>query len=105
LNRRPNKSDVVGLEYGIEAARELAIMIADQKTNRFRPFGTRSGHLPRLLRDPFGVGVGRAPGKMDATAGDLDEEQHIQPLEPDGVDREEIHPDDARRLRAQELTP
>jgi hypothetical protein len=26
-------------KYGIEAARELAIVIADQKTNRFRPFG------------------------------------------------------------------
>jgi hypothetical protein len=57
------------------------------------------------LRDPFGVGVGRAPGEMDATAGDLDEEQHIQPLESDGVDREEVHCDDAFRLRAQELTP
>ena len=82
LNRRPNDSDVFGLEYGIEAACELAIVIADQKTNRFRPFGQRLGHLPRLLRDPFGVGVGRAPGKMDAPAGDLDEEQHVQPLEP-----------------------
>jgi len=40
LNRRPNNSDVFGLEYGIEAARELAIVIADQKTNRFRPFRT-----------------------------------------------------------------
>jgi hypothetical protein len=99
LNRRPNDSDVLGLEYGIEAARELAIMIADQKANRFRAFGERPGHLPRLLRDPFGVGVGRASSKVDAPAADLDEEQHVQPLEPDGVDGEEIHGDDALRLR------
>jgi|SRR5262245_8568369 len=94
-----------GLEYGIEAVRELAIAIADQTTNRFRPFGEPPGHLPRLLRDPFGVGVSRASGKMDTTAGDLDEEQHVQPLKPDGVHREEIHGDDALRLRAQEFTP
>jgi hypothetical protein len=81
LNRRPNNSDVFGLEYGIEAAGELAIVIADQKTNWIRPFSERPGQLPRLLRDPFGVGVGRAPGTMDATAGDFDEEQHIQPLQ------------------------
>src|SRR5262249_57388535 len=31
LNRRPNDSDVFGLEDGIKAARELAIVIADQK--------------------------------------------------------------------------
>jgi hypothetical protein len=105
LNRRPNDSDVVSLEYPIEATRELAIAIADQKTNRFRPFGDRLGHLPRLLRDEFSVGVSRAPGKMDATAADLDEEQHVQPLEADGVDREKIHGHNARRLRPQELTP
>src|SRR5262249_58165258 len=49
LNRRPNDSDVFGLEDGIKAARELAIVIADQKTNRFGTFGERPGHLPRLL--------------------------------------------------------
>jgi hypothetical protein len=63
VNRRPNDSDVFGLEYGIEAARELAIVIADENTNRFRPFGERPRHLPRLLCDPFGVGVGRAPAQ------------------------------------------
>src|SRR5262245_32155265 len=105
LNRRPYDSDVFGLEDGIEAVRELAIAISDQKTNRFRPFGERPGYLPRLLRDPFGVGVSRASGKMDTTAGDFDEEQHVQPLKPDGVDREKIHGDDALRLRAQEFAP
>src|SRR5262245_5744811 len=63
LKRRPNDSDVFGLEDGIKAARELAIVIADQKTNRFGTFGERPGHLPRLLGDPVGVGVGRAPAR------------------------------------------
>src|SRR5215207_11763500 len=49
--------------------------------------------------------MGGAPSQMDATAGDLDEEQYIQLLEPDGIDREEIHGDDALRLSPQELAP
>jgi hypothetical protein len=49
--------------------------------------------------------MSRAPGQMDTPVADLDEEQDVQPLEPDGVDREEIHGDDAPRLRAYELTP
>jgi len=43
LNRRPNDSDVFGLEDGIKADLELATMIADQKTNRFGTFGERPG--------------------------------------------------------------
>ena len=85
--------------------RELAIVIAEQKTDWFLTFGERPGHVPRLLHDPLGVGVSRASGKMDTTAGDLDEEQYVQPLKPHGVDREEIHGDDALRVRAHELTP
>src|SRR5262245_20251608 len=42
---------------------------------------------------------------MDATAGNFDEEQNVQLLKPDRVDREEIHGDNAFRLCAQELTP
>ena len=95
----------MALEYRIEAARELAVAIPNQHAYRFRPFGERPRDLPRLLRHPFGVRVGRASGQVDASAGDLDKEQHVHPLEPDGVDREEIDGDDAFLLRAQELTP
>ena len=40
--------------------------------------------MPRLLRHPFAVGMRRAAGQVHATTGDFDEEQHVQPLEPDG---------------------
>jgi hypothetical protein len=63
LNRRPNDPDVFGVEDAIEAARELAIAIADQKTNGFRPFGDRPGHLSRLLRDPFASGSAVQPAR------------------------------------------
>jgi hypothetical protein len=49
--------------------------------------------------------MGRAAGQMDATAAEFNEEQHVQSLEPHGVDREEIHRDDAACLRSEELSP
>jgi len=49
--------------------------------------------------------MGRAAGQVHAAAADVDEEQHVQPLEPDGVDSEEIRCNDALRLRVQELRP
>jgi hypothetical protein len=45
-----------------------------------------------------------AAGQMHPTTGDFDEEQHTQALQPDGVDRKEIHGHHAVRLRPQELT-
>jgi len=37
-----------------------------------------------------GGGISRASGKVHAAAPQLDEEEHVQPLQPDGLDREEI---------------
>src|ERR1051326_3339232 len=61
--------------------------------------------LPRLLRDPLGIGMGRAFGEMHAATGDLNEEQHVQTAQPDRIDREAINRDPTRRLRAQERAP
>jgi hypothetical protein len=47
--------------------------------------------------------MGRASREVHAPAGDLDEKQHVQPPEPDRVDREEIDRDQASRLRMKEL--
>src|SRR5437879_3694544 len=93
------------LEHGIEAVRELAIVITNQKTNRLRAGAQRPRDLPRLLRYPIGVGMGRAPSQVHAAAGDFDEEQHVQSLKPDCLDGKEINRDRAGRLRAQELAP
>jgi hypothetical protein len=37
--------------------------------------------------------------------GNFDEEQHVQPPQPDRVDGEEIDGDEALRLRLEELKP
>src|ERR1700730_16330582 len=80
-------------------------MVANQESDWVSTLGERPRDVPRLLRHPVAVGIRRAAGQVHATAGDFDEEQHVQPLEPDGVDGEEIHCNGALRLRAQELTP
>ena len=51
LNRRPNDSNAGALKDGVEARRELAIVIADQHPHRLSALGERPGDLPRLLRD------------------------------------------------------
>jgi hypothetical protein len=99
LNRRPNHTHGLGLKHGIEATRELAIAVANQKPNRLLPLNEFPRDLPRVLRDPRIVGMCRAPGQVDAAATEFNEEQHIQSLEPHGVDGEEIHRDEAVGLR------
>src|SRR4029450_10359081 len=40
------------------------------------------GHLPRSLRDPFGIRVGGAPREVHAATGDFDKEQNVRSREP-----------------------
>jgi hypothetical protein len=103
LKRRPNNTHLLGFKDGVEAARELAIAVANQQSNRLRPFNERPGDLPRLLRAPFTVRMRRAAGSVDAAAADFNEEQHIQSLEPYRVDGEEIHRDHALGLGTETL--
>jgi len=105
LNRCTNDSRALGLKDGVETARELAIVIANEHADRVCPFGERPCEVPRLLCDPFAVGMRRAASDVHAATADFDKEQDIQPLEPNGVDGEEIHSNDAFRLRSQELPP
>jgi hypothetical protein len=42
---------------------------------------------------------------MDSTAAQFDEEEHIQPLQPDRLDGKEVNGEHASSVRAQELAP
>jgi hypothetical protein len=55
LNRRANNSDALGLKHRVEAAAKLAIMIANQETNRLRALTEGPRNLPSPLRDPVVV--------------------------------------------------
>jgi hypothetical protein len=47
--------------------------------------------------------MGRAAGHVHAAATDFNEEQHIQPLEPDGIDAKEVDGNHAVSLALEEL--
>jgi hypothetical protein len=63
LHWRPNHTHALGLKHGIEATRELAIAIANQKSNRLHPLKESPRDLPRLLRDPGLVGTAVQPAR------------------------------------------
>ena len=44
-------------------------------------------------------------GEVHAAAATLDEEQHVQPLQPDRLDREEVDREQAVPMRPNELAP
>jgi hypothetical protein len=51
------------------------------------------------------LGVGSHAAEVNPSGAQFDEEQHIQPLEPDRVDGEEVTGHDPGGLRAQESLP
>jgi hypothetical protein len=89
----------LGLKHRIEVTRELAIAVANQKSNRLLALNESPRDLPRLLRDPRIVGMCRAARQVNSAPADFNEEEHIQSLEPHGIDGEEIDRDDAVGLR------
>jgi len=104
-NRRAHDTNAPALKHLIETPREFPIVIAEQETNWFRALGERPRHLTCMLRHSAVVGMGGAAGEVHVAGRHLDEEQHVQPPQPDRVDGEEIYGNDTPRLRTQELMP
>ena len=61
--------------------------------------------LPGRLEDPGAGRVGCAAGEVDATAAKLDEDEHVQPLQRDRLDGEEVDCEHALCLCPQEGSP
>ena len=76
-----------------------------RKRNDDRPLLECPGELAGLLGDPGAGRVGGAAGEVDASAAEFDEEEHVQPLQRDRLDGEEVDREHARGLRSQEGTP
>jgi len=53
------------------------------------PIRCRQEQVAGLLDHPHAVRVGGYPGEVDSAGGRFDDEQHIEPPQPDGVDGEE----------------
>jgi hypothetical protein len=69
-------------EHLIESLSELGIPVAKQKPRPQLAVGDPPHELPCLLGHPGGRGVGRAASQVNTATAELDEEPHIQALEP-----------------------
>jgi hypothetical protein len=59
--------------------------------------GKVQGELARLLCHPGAAGIGRTTREMNAATAKLDEEEHVQPLQRDRLDCEEVDGEHAPR--------
>jgi hypothetical protein len=98
LDRRDEHLGTLGAEHLVEPATELRVAVAEHKAQPQSPIRCRQEQVAGLLGDPGTIGVGRHAGQVDPAGGQFDKEQHIQPPQPDGVDREEVAGEDAGRL-------
>src|SRR5258708_3017444 len=90
-------------EHGVEVAGEFAVAVADQEAKRCSLFLDGPGELARLVGNPWPGRVGGDAGEVDASAFELDEEEHVQPLERDRFDGEEVDRElKASRARARD---
>lgn len=99
---RPNRCwddlEALAPENLIERARELRVIVPNEELKAVICFVEVDREVFRLLSDPFGIGSCRAPAEMDAPARMLDEEQDVDPLEPQGLNSKEVTSDDAVSL-------
>jgi hypothetical protein len=92
-------------EAVVEPAGELRVPVAHQEPEPQSPPLQHQEQVAGLLGDPVAVGVGSQPGQMNPASFQLDEAQHLQPPQPDGVDGEQVTPQDSRCLLAEERPP
>jgi hypothetical protein len=98
-HRGADDLDPFASEDAVEVTRELAVEIPDQKAHRGRTLRQAPSELTGLLGDPGSARVRRAVGEMHPAAAELDEEEHVQPPQGNGLDREEVDGEHAVRLR------
>ena len=92
-------------EHGIERGGELAVAVPDQKPELGCAVAEVHQKVARLLGHPGTMGVGSDSQDVGATGRLFDHKQHIQPLEQQGVDTEEVRGENAPGLHPQELPP
>src|SRR6266487_6234776 len=85
--------------------RELAVAVTDEKPRPDAFVAKLHQEVACLLGHPAAIRVGRDPGQVDAPGRKLDEKQHVEALQEERVDGEEVALQDARRLSPQELAP
>jgi hypothetical protein len=100
LQRRQHHSGALRPEHLVEPAAELRVTITNKDADPASSFLEDKQQVAGLLGDPQTVGISGDPGQVDPSAVQLDEEQHVQPLQPDRVDGEEVARNDPGGLLA-----
>jgi hypothetical protein len=77
-------------DHVVEGAAELCVTIANKDADPASSFPQDSQQVAGLVGDPDGVGVGSKAGQVNPSDVQLEEEQHVQPPQPDGIDGEEV---------------
>ena len=77
--------DTLGAEDLIEAGRELGVSIVEQVGGLDGAVLQHPGEVASLLDHPLPGGVGGDAREMDLAAMELDKEEDVKALEPDGL--------------------
>jgi hypothetical protein len=102
LDRSLDDLDVIGFEDGIGAGGVLGVSVPDQKPDRVLEIHKQ---VTGLLGHPRAGRVLGEAEKVDPPGGVLDADEHVDPLQQDGVDVREIDGEDASGLGGEELSP
>jgi hypothetical protein len=105
LRRSPDRLHALAGEDLVEDAGELGITVADQEPERGDPVAEIHEQVPGLLGGPRAVGVSGHAEDVHAPGLYFHDEQHVEALEKDRVDVEEIARQQAAGLRPEECAP
>jgi hypothetical protein len=97
--------DALRREDRVERSAELRVPVPDEKPERCGSLAEVHDRVACLLGGPRRRRVGGHAEYVDATAGDLHDEQHVKPARGDRVDVEEISGQQSGRLRSQTPAP
>jgi hypothetical protein len=103
--RRANDLDPVASKHLVKSVCKFPVPITNQETDAFWALRQSPRHMPGLLRDPQRVRRRSASGQMHTAAAQFDEEQHLEPLQPDCLDCEKVDGQHALPVRPDELAP
>ncbi len=87
-DRRAHHAHTFGREHGIERRREFGIPVAEQQAWPQARVGQVPGRVARLLRDLGGGRVLGAAGEEHPPGPELDEEEDVEDLQADALDRD-----------------
>jgi len=104
LDGRADHPDALGAEDLVEGVAELRVAIMNEEPE-WLLVAELHDEVACLFCDPAPVRVRAAGEVLDPSGRERDEEEDVDPLQEDGLDRQEVAGEHARRLRSEEGSP